>query len=130
MMKKVFRNSGGAAAVEFALVALPVLLFILGIMQTAWIVWVDNLLQISVDAAARCGAVQSTTLPCYGGTTANMIQTANKVFAPLSGASFSANTSSCSSDGGVGLTGTYQISFVFVLNMTVTAKSCYPTITS
>jgi hypothetical protein len=125
---KLLRNNRGTAVVEFALVALPVLLFILGIMQTAWIVWVDNLLQISVNAAARCGGVGSTTLPCYGGGTGNMIQTANLVFGPLSGATFSANSSSCAS--GTGLVGTYQISFVFVLNMTVTAKSCYPTITS
>jgi hypothetical protein len=125
---KLFRNNRGAAAVEFALVALPVLLFLFGIMQTAWIVWIDNLLQISVNTAARCGGVGSTTLPCYGGTTANMIQTANRVFGPLSGATFTANGSSCAS--GTGLVGSYQISFAFVLHMTVTAKSCYPTITS
>jgi len=124
---KLFRNNRGAAAVEFALVALPVMLFILGIMQTAWIVWIDNLLQVSVNTAARCGAVNSITLPCTGGTTANMITTANKVFGPLSGATFSANGSSCST--GTGLVGTYKVSIVFVVNLTVTAKSCYPTVT-
>jgi Flp pilus assembly protein TadG len=121
---KLFRNNRGAAAAEFALVALPVLLFILGIVQTAWIVWIDNLLQVSVNTAARCAGVQSTTLPCYGGTTANMIETANRVFKPLSGATFAANGSSCSS--GTGLVGTYNITILFVVNMTVTAKSCYP----
>src|SRR4029077_19673407 len=93
VMKKLFRDSRGGAMVEFALVALPVLVFLCGIMQTGWVVWVDNLLQVSVDAAARCGAVNSTTSPCAGGTTANMISTANQVFGPMSGASFSANTS-------------------------------------
>jgi Flp pilus assembly protein TadG len=122
-MKKFLRNNGGAAAVEFALVSLPVVLFIMGIVQTAWIVWADNLLQMSVNAAARCGGVQSTTLPCYGGTTANMVHTAGLVFGPLSGATFTAN-SSCSS--GTGLVGTYEITFLFVVNMTVTATSCYP----
>jgi len=123
-MKKLLRNNRGGAAVEFSLVALPVLLFIFGIMQTGWIVWIGNLLQSSVDAAARCGGVQSTTLPCYGGTTANMIQTANFVFGPMSGATFTANGPSCAS--GAGLIGTYTVTFIFVVDMTVTAKSCYP----
>jgi len=125
-MKKLFRDSRGGAMVEFALVALPVLVFLGGIMQTGWVVWVDNLLQVSVDAAARCGAVNSTTSPCAGGTTANMISTANQVFGPMSGASFSANTSGCST--GTGLIGTYTMNFLFVINLTVTAKSCYPTV--
>ena len=38
-----FRNNRGATAVEFALVALPVMAFIIGIIQFGWIVWVDNL---------------------------------------------------------------------------------------
>jgi Flp pilus assembly protein TadG len=125
-MKKTFRNNRGGAAVEFALVALPVLVFIFGIMQTAWIVWVDNLLQVSVTAAARCGGIGSTTPPCGGKTTADMIATANQVFGPMNGATFVANGSSCVADGGTGLVGTYQITFLFVINLTVTAKSCYP----
>src|SRR5215813_618183 len=60
------KNNRGAAAVEFALVALPVLAFIMGIIQFGWVMWVDNLLHISVDTASRCGAVGSTTSPCDG----------------------------------------------------------------
>ncbi len=56
-----FKNTRGAAAVEFALVALPVMLFLIAIMQTAWVVWADNLLHVSADAAARCGAVPTST---------------------------------------------------------------------
>jgi Flp pilus assembly protein TadG len=122
LMKKFLRNNHGGAMVEFALVSLPVVLFIFGIMQVAWIVWIDNLLQVSVDAAARCGAVRSTTPPCAG---TDMIAAANSVFGPLSGASFSNNTSACS---GKGVVGTYTITFGFVTNMTVTASSCFPSV--
>jgi len=120
-MWKVFRENRGTAIVEYALAALPVVLLTFGIMQTAWIVWIDNLLTVSVDAAARCGGVGSTTYPCAG---SDMVSTANAVFRPLSGASFSANT--CTN--GVGLIGTYSITFLFVLDMRVTAKSCYPSL--
>jgi Flp pilus assembly protein TadG len=121
-MRRLLRNNRGASAIEFALVALPVIVFMLGIIQTGWVVWANNLLHMAVDAASRCGAVQSTTTPCAGGSTSNMITTANLVFSPLSGASFSANA--CA---GTGLMGTYTVSIVFVVNLTLTAKSCYPT---
>src|SRR5437660_11642029 len=117
---RMLRNGCGAAAVEYALLSLPIILFIFGIIQTGWIVWANNLLNIAADTAARCGAVGSTTPPCNGG---DMITTANRVFAPLTGASFSANT--CTN--GVGLIGTYSVTMVF-LDLTLTAKSCYPTV--
>lgn len=123
-MRKLLANAGGAAAVEFALVALPVLTFMIGIIQTGWTVWANNLLNVSVHAAARCGAVGSTTAPCFGSNSSNMIQTANLVFGPLSGANFSANTD-CS---GAGLVGTYNVTIGFVVNLTLRAKSCYPII--
>lgn len=119
-MWKLIRNDYGGAAVEFALVSLPVIYFIFGLMQTAWIVWADNLLNIAVDTAARCGAVGSTTPPCNG---SDMITTANKLFGPITGASFSTNT--CA---GVGLVGTYTITILFVSDLTLTAKSCYPSV--
>jgi Flp pilus assembly protein TadG len=136
-----FTNNRGATAVEFALVALPVMGFIIGIIQFGWIIWVDNLLHVSVDTASRCGAIGSTTSPCDGpgpvnnGSIANMITTANTVFQPLTGAAFDDNTS-CSVDVGTnlqgsGLVGTYQISIglgVFAMNLTLTAQSCYPTV--
>ena len=112
--------------VEYALVSLPVILFMFGIMQTAWIVWADNLLTISVNTAARCGAVKSNTMPCpatsnWSDVEAGMEAAARTMFG-IGGATFSANT--CTN--GVGLIGNYSISFLFMINMTVSAKSCYP----
>lgn len=122
-MRKLFRDNHGGSMIEFALVSLPVVLFMFGIMQTGWLAWADNLLNNAVDTAARCGAVGSTTPPCNG---SNMITTAQDVFGPLSGASFAANGSSCTTNGGVGLVGTYTVNIAFVVNVTMTAKSCYP----
>jgi Flp pilus assembly protein TadG len=126
-MKSLFKNNSGATMVEFALVAVPVFLFIMGIMQFGWTLWVDNLLHMAVDAAARCGAVNSTTSPCQGNSTAQMIQTAKTVFTPLSGATFSLNTTNCS---GTGLTGTYSVDFLWnkTVYVNLTTSSCYPTV--
>jgi Flp pilus assembly protein TadG len=137
------KNNRGAAAVEFALVALPVLAFMMGIIQFGWVVWVDNLLHISVDTASRCGAVGSTTSPCdgagpiNGGSLTNLITTATTVFAPLTAdATTFTNNSSCSVDPGTelqgtGLQGSYHVSIglgVLAVNLTLTARSCYPTV--
>ena len=122
MMRKLLRNNRGGATVEFALVSLPVIFFVFGIIQTAWIIWADNLLNIAVDTAARCGGVGSTTAPCAG---TDMISAANQVFAALGGATF-ANNTSCSS--GVGLVGTYNVTIGWVVNLTITAQSCYPSV--
>jgi len=124
-MWKFFRDNRGAAMVEYALVSLPVLLFMLGIMQTGWVVWADNLLTISVNTAARCGAVKSTTQPCPTTDWSNVeagMETAARTMFGIGGATFSANT--CTN--GVGLVGNYTISFLFLADMTVSAKSCYP----
>jgi Flp pilus assembly protein TadG len=121
-MRRFFQNGDGAAAVEFSLTILPIVLFIFGIAQTAYILWIDNLLHYTVDGAARCGAIGSTTYPCYGGTLANMQSAANALFS-FGSPTFSTN-SSCT---GSGLTGTYQVSILSVTNLTLTASSCYPT---
>jgi Flp pilus assembly protein TadG len=124
-----FKNNRGAAAVEFALVALPVMLFIFGIIQTAWVMWVDNLLHFSVNVAARCAAVQSTTSPCSGGTVPEMLSTAATAFAPLNSVKVKfQNNGTCTSGGGAGVTGTYTVNVLFVINLTLGANSCYPTV--
>ena len=124
MIMTLLKNNRGATMVEFAIVALPVFVLIFGIMQVGYVLWIDNLLHVSVNAAARCGAIQSTTPPCNG---SNMISTANTVFLPMSGATFN-NNASCTADGGAGLVGSYRFVFpaYFLFNLTLTAQSCYP----
>jgi Flp pilus assembly protein TadG len=126
----LFKHNRGAAAVEFALVALPVMLFIFGIIQTAWVLWIDNLLHVSVNVAARCAAVGSTTPPCSGGTVPDMISTATTAFAPMSNSKnvkFQ-NNGPCTLDSGTGLTGTYTANILFGVTLTLRADSCYPTV--
>jgi Flp pilus assembly protein TadG len=118
------KNNRGATAVEFALVATPVLFLIIGIMQIGYLLWIDNLLHVSVDAAARCGAVNSATSPCFGNTLANRTGTANLVFQPSGVSATFMDNGTCSA-GSIGLSGTYQMNILF-FNVRLTAKSCYP----
>src|SRR5712671_5560103 len=86
-MKTLFKNNRGAAAVEFALGIMPITVFMVGNMMTAYVLWIDNILYFAVDYAARCGAIQSTTAPCYGPGLANMKRTADALFL-VSGATY------------------------------------------
>jgi Flp pilus assembly protein TadG len=53
------RNSRGTAAIEYAII-LPVLLtFMLGIMDAGRLLWTYTTLYRAVEAAARCGAVNT-----------------------------------------------------------------------
>jgi Flp pilus assembly protein TadG len=123
----IFKSNRGAAAVEFALVALPVMLFILGIIQTAWVLWVDNLLHLSVNVAARCAAVGSTTSPCTGGTVPDMISTATTAFVPMSSSkNVTFQTNGACTAGEAGVSATYTVNILYVVDFTVAANSCYP----
>jgi Flp pilus assembly protein TadG len=127
---KFLKNDRGAAAVEFGLLAVPVIGFILAIIEFGWVLWIDNALNIAVDTAARCGAVQSTTIPCNG---IDMVTTANTVFPLTAPAGTFTNNTSCQNDGGSGLVGAYNASigvWVWSVSITLTATSCYPTVSA
>jgi Flp pilus assembly protein TadG len=142
---RFLRNNSGATALEFALVFPAFLAFVLGIVHVGYVVWIDNLLHYSVETAARCSAVGSTTYPCAGSGTANMTTAAENLFqqaiarSNIPSGTFTA-LSPCS---GSGLQGSYTVGFLLSpsepvnsvlrflhLAVTVTANSCYPNFTS
>jgi Flp pilus assembly protein TadG len=135
-MKNLVRNRDGGVAVEFGLVILVITALIFAVVQTAYALWMDNMLHYAVDYAARCGAVRSTTYPCYGSGFTNMQCTADAIFRPAPGVptftppncpsttanpSFSTNAS-CT---GSGIIGTYTVS-ILLITYPLTAQSCYP----
>src|SRR3954463_6797649 len=50
----------GAAAVELALVAMPLFLFLFTIINAGHVLWLQNALDASVTDAARCAAVNAS----------------------------------------------------------------------
>jgi len=123
---RLLKDIAGATAMEFALVFPAVVAILIGVSQVSYLLWIDNLLHYSVQAAARCAAVGSTTYPCYGSSTANMTSTANALFGmamdSIPAGTFAAN-SSCT---GSGLEASYTVAVLLIHPVTITAKSCYP----
>lgn len=122
---RFFNDKSGATALEFALVFPAVIAFVIGIAQVGYLLWIDNLLHYSVETAARCSAVGSTTYPCVGN---DMVTAAENLFKQavavtnIPNGTFTA-LSPCN---GSGLQGSYTVSVLLVVPVTVTANSCYP----
>lgn len=53
------RNEAGSVAVEFAIVLFPLLLFIIGSIETARFFWVNNAMEEIASAASRCMALRA-----------------------------------------------------------------------
>ncbi len=123
-------GSGGASAVEFALL-LPVLLaFLLGIEEFGRALWTQAALQFAVEAAARCAATScAANIPTYAAT--------QVLGLTIPSTAFTYNSSqSCGIAGyssGYQVTASYafpslveSLRFLPQLNVTLSAKSCRP----
>ena len=60
-LRSLQRCCRGAAAIEFALVAIPLFMFIFGIIEMGRVLWLQNALHYAVEEASRCAAVDATT---------------------------------------------------------------------
>jgi Flp pilus assembly protein TadG len=56
-------HTDGSVAIEYGLILPAMLLFTLGIMDTGRLLWTNITLTRATEAAARCGAVNTTTCP-------------------------------------------------------------------
>lgn len=80
----------GATAVEFAFIASPLILMLLGIVDGGRMLWTQNALQYAVEQAARCAAVNSTTtctpalIPSYAASMAYGMSLSSSVFSSSS----------------------------------------------
>jgi Flp pilus assembly protein TadG len=59
-MKRIAHNEAGAAALEFALVAPLLLLFLFGILETSRAVWARQVMQRATHSTVRCVSIGMT----------------------------------------------------------------------
>ncbi|HUZ13403.1 MAG TPA: TadE/TadG family type IV pilus assembly protein [Caulobacteraceae bacterium] len=64
-VRRLWRSSGGAAAVEFAFVIGPLLLLMFGVFEFARLLWTREAMQETASAGARCMGMSSSA--CQGG---------------------------------------------------------------
>jgi Flp pilus assembly protein TadG len=117
-----WRERQGAQAIEFALVAPTLLLLILGGMEFGHLLWTLAALHMSVEQAARCGAVgicTSSTAAAYATTVAPQLNFSSSVFSVNA-------TATC----GFQVTANFTYQFIatglFPYQPNLTAMACFP----
>jgi Flp pilus assembly protein TadG len=66
LIRRLVRTEDGTAAVEFGVVALPLLALVLGIFEFTRLYWTQEALQESATAGARCMGILQTSCAASG----------------------------------------------------------------
>jgi Flp pilus assembly protein TadG len=128
-------GAAGSVAIEYGLILPAMLLFTFGIMDAGRLIWTNMTLSSVTEAAARCGAVNTTTcatasIPAYAATLAKNLGIYN-----AAASNFVATTPTC----GVQVKATYTFQFLVPwfpqfsasapfgsTTKTLNATACYP----
>jgi len=113
-IRKVFgfykTNESGAAGVEFALIAIPFLLMIFGVMEAGRIMWIMNSVQYSVEETSRYASLNSNLPEGEFQTYAENIL--NDMFVPSSELRLSSSTVTSNGIDFVSIDASYTISLI------------------
>jgi len=116
------RDRNGNIAIEMALLAVPLFVFVFGIINTGYALWLQNALESSVTQAARCATVNPTLCG-----TASQIKAyaAARSGAGLNSSIFSFTQPSCGNQ--VSATYPLPLRLPFMsFSLSLNARSCYP----
>src|SRR5712675_3244761 len=105
-IRAVGKDRRAAAAVELALAMPALCLFIFGIIEVGFALWVQNALDYSVASAARCASLNLTGSACVGSPSQVTTYAANQSGAYVDSTAFTyTRTASC----GCQVTASYTI---------------------
>jgi Flp pilus assembly protein TadG len=121
-LRGLARSQGGATIVEFALIAPPLLILLLGIMEAGRALWTQNALNYAVEQAARCASIDANNC---GTATQVAAYAANVAGADFGATAFAVSTSACGHVVDASYPLTLHIPFVGTA-LTLTAHSCFP----
>ena len=115
-------DTRGATAVEFGMIAFPLFLLIMGIIEGGRMLWTQNALQYAAEQAARCAVVNTTVCG-----TASQIQSyavSQAYGLHLSTSAFSSINTTCGAQVSASLP--YKPLMPIPISVTLTSKSCRP----
>jgi len=118
----MIRHEGGASVVEFALILPVFIAFVFGMINCGLLLWTQLGLEHGVVAASRCAAINPSTcpdVPAYAAAEAYGL--------PIPKMAFTKTMPECG-DQVVASYGFKFITLIFpTMNVTLAARSCYPT---
>ena len=124
--RAVAKDRQAAAAVELALAMPALCLFIFGIIQVGYALWVQNALDYSVATAARCASLNLTGSSCVGSPSQVTTYAASRSGATVDSSVFTyTRTAAC----GCQVTANYTIALGIpwdsALSVTLASSSCF-----
>src|SRR5438552_8717641 len=87
-LRALVRDRRASTAVEFALAARAQFLFMFGIIQAGYALWMQNALDYSVAAAARCASLNGSACAAVAGTSQVTTYAASESGASLTSGAF------------------------------------------
>ncbi|MEJ0062556.1 MAG: TadE family protein [Alphaproteobacteria bacterium] len=116
--------SSGEVIVEYAILLPVLLMFVLGITDTGRLIWTQATLDRAVDAAARCGAINSAD--CGTVSQLQNYAVAQAYGLVIASTAFTASTASCGVKIVASFPFTFITPFIGLTNLTLSATACYP----
>lgn len=114
----------GSVAVEYGILLPALLLLVLGLIDVSRLVWTQTTLDRAVEAAARCGAVDS--VKC-GTAAAVQAYAAGEAYGmTIAATAFTVTSQSCGVSVSVQHPFELVIPWIARTDLTLTAEACYP----
>jgi Flp pilus assembly protein TadG len=122
-LRALVRDRRANTAVEFALTAPALFLFMFGIIEVGYALWIQNALDYSVAAAARCASLRGSL--CTGSPSLVTSYAANESGASLNSSAFTYNSGSVC---GCQVSGNYTIALDIpwtALSVNLSSQACF-----
>jgi Flp pilus assembly protein TadG len=123
---RVSRDRRANTAVEFALAAPAIFMFMFGIIEVGYALWMQNALDYSTAIASRCASLNGSPCRAVGGTSQVTTYAANQSGASLANTAFTYNGGSAC---GCLVTGTYTIALDIpwdnALSVNLSSQACF-----
>jgi Flp pilus assembly protein TadG len=119
-LSDVVSDCGGAVALEFAFISIPLLLLLFGIFDLGVAMLTETKINFAVEAAAKCGAIRSPT--CESPSETAVYGASVAAVRGLGASGFVVTTAAC----GVSVTASYAYNGMILPAMTLNAGACYP----
>ena len=124
-LARIWRDQGGASAVEFALIAPVFFVLIFGIIACGLLFWTQVGLQHGAEMAARCASINSTLCPSNNPSAITNYAMQQTLGLSLPASTFAYTTPACGNQ----VSASYTFQFPDILNLgplTLTAQACFP----
>jgi Flp pilus assembly protein TadG len=119
-LSDIARDCGGAVALEFAFISIPLLILLFGIFDLGVAMLTETRITFAVEAAAKCGAIGAAT--CASPAETAVYGASVAAVRGLGASGFVVTTAAC----GVSVTASYAYNGMILPAMTLNAGACYP----